>query len=82
KRNRRIDGFKASGHIHVIGNSNPEWDSNPARHHGSPALFEEQDDRLQRDDRPANRDFAELRGKTMGTSLGYVDADNRMQAFA
>ena len=46
------------------------------------ALFEEQDVLLQRDDRPAIRDFAELRGKTLGTSLGYVYADDLMQAFA
>ena len=31
---------------------------------------------------PAIRDFAELRGKTLGTSLGYVYADDLMQAFA
>ncbi|MBH9405003.1 transporter substrate-binding domain-containing protein [Pseudomonas aeruginosa] len=80
--NRRIDGFMASGHIHVICNSNPGWDSKPERYHWSPALFEEQDVLLQRDDRPAIRDFAELRGKTLGTSLGYVYADNLMQAFA
>lgn len=80
--NRRIDGFMASGHIHVICNSNPEWDSKPERYHWSPALFEEQDVLLQRDDRPAIRDFAELRGKTLGTSLGYVYADDLMQAFA
>ena len=80
--NRRIDGFMASGHIHVICNSNPEWDSKPERYHWSPALFEEQDVLLQRDDRPAIRDFAELRGKTLGTSLGYVYANNLMQAFA
>ena len=66
--NRRIDGFMASGHIHVICNSNPGWDSKPERYHWSPALFEEQDVLLQRDDRPAIRDFAELRGKTLGTS--------------
>lgn len=72
----------ASGHIHVICNSNPGWDSKPERYHWSPALFEEQDVLLQRDDRPAIRDFAELRGKTLGTSLGYVYADNLMQAFA
>ncbi|MGV8488926.1 ABC transporter substrate-binding protein, partial [Pseudomonas aeruginosa] len=41
--NRRIDGFMASGHIHVICNSNPGWDSKPERYHWSPALFEEQD---------------------------------------
>lgn len=80
--NRRIDGFMASGHIHVICNSNPGWDSKPERYHWSPALFEEQDVLLQRDDRPAIRDFAELRGKTLGTSLGYVYADDLMQAFA
>lgn len=53
----------ASGHIHVICNSNPGWDSKPERYHWSPALFEEQDVLLQRDDRPAIRDFAELRGR-------------------
>ena len=53
--------------IHVICNSNPGWDSKPERYHWSPALFEEQDVLLQRDDRPAIRDFAELRGKTLGT---------------
>ncbi|MGH8353585.1 MAG: substrate-binding periplasmic protein [Pseudomonas sp.] len=80
--NKRLEEFIQRGRIHLICNNNPEWVSQPQRYHWSPPLFEEEDVLLQHRERPPLTGLAALRGKVLGTSLGYVYTPPLMEAFA
>lgn len=80
--NRRIDEYMQRGRIHVICNSNPQWIDKPERYRWSAPLYREEDVLLlHRQHAPINS-FHELRGKTLGTQLGYVYSSELMAAFA
>ena len=80
--NKRIDEYMQRGRIHVICNSNPQWIDKPERYRWSAPLYREEDVlRLHRQHAPINS-LHELRGKTLGTQLGYVYSSELMAAFA
>ncbi len=80
--NKRIEESLKSGRIHLICNSNPEWMMDAPTYHWSPPLFEEEDVLLQHRDSPPIAGLDDLRGKVVGTSLGYAYSMPLMEAFA
>lgn len=80
--NKRIEESLKNGRIHVICNSNPEWMVDATAYHWSPPLIEEEDALLQHRDSPAISGLADLKGKVLGTSLGFAYAMPLMEAFA
>lgn len=80
--NNRLEGYLQQGRLHLICNANPEWVAEPQRYHWSPPLYEEEDALLQHRDRPLLNGLADLHGKVLGTSLGYVYSSPLMTAFA
>lgn len=80
--NKRIEESLKNGRIHLICNSNPEWMVDAAAYHWSPPLLEEEDALLQHRDSPAINSLADLKGKVLGTSLGFAYSMPLMEAFA
>ncbi|MCY1345749.1 Bacterial extracellular solute-binding protein, family 3 [compost metagenome] len=80
--NKRIEESLKNGRIHLICNANPEWMMDPSAYHWSPPLFEEEDVLLQHRDSPPITGLSELKGKVLGTSLGYAYSMALMEAFA
>ena len=80
--NNRLESFLLQGRIQLICNANPAWLGPSARLHWSAPLYEEEDVLLQHAQQPAFSDLASLRGKTIGTSLGFVYSAALMAAFA
>ncbi|MFZ6050112.1 substrate-binding periplasmic protein [Pseudomonas sp. CR3202] len=80
--NKRIEESLRSGRIHLICNSNPEWMMDASTYHWSPPLLEEEDVLLQHRDSPPIAGLSDLRGKVVGTSLGYAYSMPLMEAFA
>ncbi|MDE3737622.1 ABC transporter substrate-binding protein [Pseudomonas resinovorans] len=80
--NKRIEESLKNGRIHLICNSNPEWMVDAPAYHWSPPLFEEEDVLLQHRDSPAINGLTDLKGKVLGTSLGYAYSMPLMEAFA
>ncbi|WP_044871829.1 ABC transporter substrate-binding protein [Pseudomonas sp. LFM046] len=80
--NKRIEESLKSGRIHVICNANPEWMVDAAAYHWSPPLFEEEDVLVQHRDSPPISSLADLKGKVLGTSLGFAYSVPLMEAFA
>lgn len=79
---KRIEASLQQGGIHLLCINNPQWMSAPQKLHWSPSLFDEEDVLAQRTDTPILRDIDTLRGRTLGTSLGYVYPQPLMDAFA
>ena len=80
--NKRIEESLKNGRIHLICNSNPEWMVDASAYHWSPPLFEEEDALLQHRDTPSIQGLADLKGKVLGTSLGFAYSLPLMEAFA
>ncbi|MDH4570989.1 amino acid ABC transporter substrate-binding protein [Pseudomonas sp. BN414] len=80
--NKRIEESLKNGRIHLICNSNPEWMVDASAYHWSPSLFEEEDALLQHRDSPRIASLADLKGKVLGTSLGFAYSMPLMEAFA
>lgn len=80
--NKRIEESLRKGRIHLICNMNPEWVVDASAYRWSPPLFEEEDALLQHRDTPPIVSLADLRGKVLGTSLGYAYSMPLMEAFA
>nr|WP_070104098.1 transporter substrate-binding domain-containing protein [Pseudomonas resinovorans] len=80
--NKRIEESLKNGRIHLICNSNPEWMLDASAYHWSPPLFEEEDALLQHRDSPPINNLGDLRGKVLGTSLGFAYSMPMMEAFA
>ncbi|MFC5697246.1 substrate-binding periplasmic protein [Pseudomonas sp. GCM10022186] len=80
--NKRVEESLKSGRIHLICNANPEWMMDASTYHWSPPLFEEEDALLQHRDSPTIAGLGDLRGKVVGTSLGYAYSMPLMEAFA
>lgn len=78
---KRVETSLQQGGIHLLCINNPQWMSAPQKLHWSPSLFEEEDALAQRNDTPEFVDVAALRGRTLGTSLGYVYTQPLMDAF-
>lgn len=79
--NNRLEGFLQDGRIQIICNANPEWMSHPDQLHWSEPLYQEEDSVLQHEHAADLRDLAGLRGKTLGTSLGFSYGTALMAAF-
>jgi len=54
----------------------------PQRFHWSPPLYSEEDVRLTHSQQPSIQSLEDLKGKVLGTQLGYVYSAPLMQAFA
>ncbi|AOE83885.1 substrate-binding periplasmic protein [Pseudomonas sp. TCU-HL1] len=80
--NKRIEASLKSGRIHLICNANPEWMVDATAYHWSPPLLEEEDVLLQHRDSPAITSLSDLKGKVLGTYLGYAYSVPLMEAFA
>lgn len=80
--NNRLESFLAKGRIQLICNTNPEWVPQASRWHWSAPLYEEQDMLLQHRLQPPLTSLDKLRGKSLGTSLGFVYSAELMAAFA
>ncbi len=80
--NKRIEASLKNGRIHLICNSNPEWMVDASAYHWSPSLFEEEDALLQHRDSPRIASLDDLKGKVLGTSLGFAYSMPLMEAFA
>ena len=79
---KRVEASLQQGSIQLLCINNPQWMSAPEKLHWSPSLFEEEDVLAQRSDAPAFNTLDALRGRTLGTSLGYVYPPALMEAFA
>ena len=79
---KRVEASLQQGSIQLLCINNPQWMSAPEKLHWSPSLFEEEDVLAQRSDAPPLNDLDALRGRTVGTSLGYVYLPALMKAFA
>lgn len=79
---KRVETSLREGSIHLLCINNPQWMSEPDRLHWSPSLFDEEDALAQRSDARAFVALDDLRGRTLGTSLGYVYPQPLMDAFA
>lgn len=80
--NNRLEPFLAQNRIQVICNANPNWMEQPGRWHWSAPLYEEEDMLLQHQQQPPIASLADLRDRTLGTSLGFVYSAELMAAFA
>ncbi|WP_349814452.1 substrate-binding periplasmic protein [Metapseudomonas boanensis] len=80
--NKRIEESLKNGRIHVICNTNPEWLADAPAFHWSPPLFEETHALLQHRDSAPVTSLTDLKGKTVGTTLGFTYSMPLMEAFA
>ncbi|WP_269533083.1 ABC transporter substrate-binding protein [Chitinimonas sp. BJYL2] len=72
---KRIDNAVMHGEVDLRCFLNRRWVGNPADYRWSGTLFTVQDVVVARADTPSPANLAELRGKTLGTVLGYVYPD-------
>lgn len=79
---KRVEASLQQGGIHLLCINNPQWMSAPQKLHWSPSLFDEEDVLAQRTNPPTLSDLGTLRGRSLGTSLGYVYPQPLMEAFA